>query len=230
VKKWSLTVLLLVMALDVRGVERRTLKDVDLADMSRQLISMTQHDGMFAAIWWPPEFWAVALAREPGIPEETRTKILEDLGRYTLLGVVDARILPSGTFVFEPRDAVIRNTSIEWSGPKGRQRMVPLEEVPEDLRPLMQSLEPIMRSTLGELGRNLHVLVIADDAPTGRVMSPYEPGTLTFTLLPGARSAGKVLAIETPADALFVPRMCPNDKPAHVTWKVCPWDGSKLPD
>jgi hypothetical protein len=26
-----------------------------------------------------------------------------------------------------------------------------------------------------------------------------------------------------------LPRMCPNGKPAHVTWVVCPWDGSKLP-
>jgi hypothetical protein len=38
------------------------------------------------------------------------------------------------------------------------------------------------------------------------------------------------MKIEMPIDALFVQRMCPNGKPAHVSWVVCPWDGGKLPD
>jgi hypothetical protein len=34
--------------------------------------------------------------------------------------------------------------------------------------------------------------------------------------------------LELPLDSLFVPRLCPNGKPAHVSWDYCPWSGKKL--
>ena len=177
-----------------------------------------------------PRFRSIALAREPGIPEEARKQTIAQLGRYSMLGVVAANVLPTGRFEFESRDSVLKNAHIEWSGSKGRQRMVPLASLPDELRPLIQGVEPMMRATLGELGKNLHILVITDDAPAGRAMSPYESGTLTVTMQSGGGSAREALVIETPADALFVPRLCPNGKPAHVTWKFCPWDGARLSD
>ena len=229
-RRLSFALMLLMSSFAAQGAEHRALQDVDVAALSRQLLTMKQGNGLVAVIWWPPEFWSIALAREAGIPEDARKQTLAKLGRYSMMGVVDARMLPAGTFAFESREAVLKNSTIDWSGPKGRQRMVPMASVPEELRPILQALDPMMRATLGELGKNLHILIFQDDAPTGRVMSPYEPGTLTFTMLSGSGSPREVLVIETPADALFIPRLCANGKPAHVTWTHCPWDGVKLSD
>jgi hypothetical protein len=230
VKRLSLLLASLLCLHVAQSAERRAFQDVDVSALTRQLMTIEQGKGIAAAIWWPPEVWSIGLAREPGIPEDARKSILEQLGRYTLIGVVDATLTPGGGFEFATRDAVLKKITIDWTGPKGSQRMVPLASVPDELKAILQNLEPMMQATLGELGKNLHILIIADDAATGRLMSPYENGSLAITMMNGKASAPGKLLIETPADALFVPRMCPNGKSAHVTWKVCPWDGSKLPD
>jgi hypothetical protein len=59
-------------------------------------------------------------------------------------------------------------------------------------------------------------------------ISPYEAGTLRFTMGASGDLTAIEGGIETPMNALFVPRLCPNGRPAHVSWKVCPWDGTAL--
>jgi hypothetical protein len=41
-------------------------------------------------------------------------------------------------------------------------------------------------------------------------------------------AAAPTVVLETPLNSLFVPRTCPNGKPAHVSWKFCPWGGERL--
>jgi hypothetical protein len=230
VKRASWFLLLLSCALTAGAVERKALRDVDVSAMTRQLLTLKQGEGLMATVWWPPEFYAIALERDPEIPDDVRKRLREQMSRHHLFGVVNARVLADGTFAFESREAVLQNSTFDWSGPKGQQRLVPMKSVPEEMRPLIESLEPMMRAALGELGKNLHVLVVADDAAAGRFMSPYDAGSLTIVMSSGAGGIKETMRIETPIDALFAPRLCPGGKPAHVTWKFCPWDGSKLPD
>ena len=67
---------------------------------------------------------------------------------------------------------------------------------------------------------------LADDGK--RILDPYQPGGLQVDL---KRKNNQPLQakIEFPLNSLYVPRRCPNGKPAHVSWKFCPWTGAKLP-
>jgi hypothetical protein len=76
----------------------------------------------------------------------------------------------------------------------------------------------------------MHFFTLVDaaraDAPP---VSPLAAGELRIEVagFQGGRSgAGR---IETPLNALFVPRLCPGGRPADIRWKVCPWDGTPLP-
>ena len=226
--RWAL--LLICFASSMPAAERKPLADVDAAALSRQLLTIRQGDGIMAAIWWPSEFWAIALAREPRISPDLRKQMVADLGPYSLLGIVDATAQPTGTFAFSPREVVLKGATIEWSGSHGSHRLEPLKKVPAQLQPLLDNMEPLMRSMVGDLGRNLHIIVVENKGPAGAVLTPYESGSLQITLKTSEGVPREAMVIEAPADALFVTRSCPNGKPAHVTWKVCPWDGTKLPD
>jgi hypothetical protein len=106
---------------------------------------------------------------------------------------------------------------------------VPLAEVPQKLVPLLKVLGPILSSAMGPMGQNMNFFVLDDHKKGGRLISPYEPGMLRITLTDNKGVKLEPLLIEFPLDSLYVPRRCPNGKPAHVSWMVCPWDGSKLP-
>ena len=70
--------------------------------------------------------------------------------------------------------------------------------------------------------------VLSDTDQGDRLLSPYGNSTLLVTLTNKKGEVLEPIRFEMPLDSLFVPRMCPNGKPAHVSWVVCPWDGSKL--
>ena len=86
-------------------------------------------------------------------------------------------------------------------------------------------------TAMGNLGENMHFFVLPDvDSAGARLVSPHEFGTVEVKLGGRDSSSPVQLSVELPLDALFVPRVCPNGKPAHVTWTHCPWGGSKLAD
>jgi hypothetical protein len=61
------------------------------------------------------------------------------------------------------------------------------------------------------------------------MFSPFDAGAVIVKFGGRAKRQDISLTIERPIDALLVPRLCANGKPAHVSWTYCPWDGKKLP-
>jgi hypothetical protein len=87
----------------------------------------------------------------------------------------------------------------------------------------------MLSATLGKLGESMYFVVLDDQVKGHRVISPLEKGALRVTLTHEGPEPLGTFEFETPLDSLYVPRMCPNGKPAHISWVVCPWDGTKLP-
>ncbi len=115
--------------------------------------------------------------------------------------------------------------AIDASG-KAR-KMSHTEPADPDMQLLLDMMKPMLAQAMGNLGENFYFFPLpAFDNEDNRVLSPYENGKLRVTLQRGEETV--VLEIELPIDALFVPRICPNGKPAHVSWVYCPWSGEKL--
>jgi hypothetical protein len=229
-RRLAASLFLTLCAVAAQAAERMQPQDIDLSALARQMQTIRQGDGIQAVFWWPPEFWDASFARQREMPADAREEGMSLLGRYSLLGIAQAEVLPTGAISFHDRASVTKGLKVQWSGLKGVREIVPLATVPEDLQPLMNQLRPMMESSFGDMGRNLHIFVIEDFASTGGVLTPYETGALTVQINGKSGAPLAPIIIESPLDALFAPRMCPNGKPAHVSWKVCPWDGTKLPD
>ncbi|MDH5618858.1 MAG: hypothetical protein OEZ11_09465, partial [Gammaproteobacteria bacterium] len=96
-----------------------------------------------------------------------------------------------------------------------------------DLRIMLDQMRPILAQAMGSLGQNFYFFPLPDvDKKGNRMVSPYEKGVLRVQLM--NNDVPSSVELDLPLDSLFVPRLCPNGKPAHVSWNFCPWSGKKL--
>jgi hypothetical protein len=231
--KFLKTILALGLALSLctnaSAFEKKQPKDVDISAMTNETQRTSYAGGVHLAWWIPPEYWEASLSRDANVTDTARKQVLDTLRGYSMLAVVQAEVGALGNFTFYERDAVIKGLKLELSDGKDWASLVPLAEVPQKLAPLLKVLGPILSSAMGPMGQNMNFFVLDDQKKGGRLISPYEPGMLRITLTDNKGVKLEPLLIEFPLDSLYVPRRCPNGKPAHVSWMVCPWDGSKLP-
>ena len=221
--------LALPLCANAGAFEKKQPKDVDISAMTNETQRTSYAGGVHLAWWIPPEYWEASLSRDANVTDAARKQVLDTLRGYSMLAVVQAEVGALGNFTFYERDAVIKGLKLELSDGKDWASLVPLGEVPQKLAPLLKVLGPILSSAMGPMGQNMNFFVLDDQKKGGRLISPYEPGMLRITLSDNKGVKLEPLLIEFPLDSLYVPRRCPNGKPAHVSWMVCPWDGSKLP-
>ena len=221
--------LALPLCANAGAFEKKQPKDVDISAMTNETQRTSYAGGVHLAWWIPPEYWEASLSRDGNVTDAARKQVLDTLRGYSMIAVVQAEVGALGNFTFYERDAVIKGLKLELSDGKDWASLVPLAEVPQKLAPLLKVLGPILSSAMGPMGQNMNFFVLDDQKKGGRLISPYEPGMLRITLSDNKGVKLEPLLIEFPLDSLYVPRRCPNGKPAHVSWMVCPWDGSKLP-
>jgi hypothetical protein len=219
-----------LLATNLKAAEKRAPTDVDSGVLTQELQRASNDEGIVVAWWMPSEFWAVALGNEKSLTPAQMEEVMKILRQYTFIAVVDGEV--GGAAVdFRDRVAVAKSLSVEVVDGAGKGRkVVPVEPVPDDVQPLLQVLVPAMGAAMGNLGRNLHFFVFQDEEKDTRIFSPFDSGSVVVKLSGRENRQDISLSIERPIDSLLVPRLCANGRPAHVTWKFCPWDGKKLPD
>jgi hypothetical protein len=218
-----------LLATNLNAAEKRAVTDVDSGILTQELQRSSNDSGIVVAWWMPAEFWAVALGNEKSLSAAQMEEVMKILRQYTFIAVVDGEV--GGAAVdFKDRDSVAKALTVEVVDGAGKSRkVVPVEPVPEDVKPLLSVLVPAMGAAMGNLGRNLHFFVFQDQVENARVFSPFDPGAIVVKLSGREHRPDISLSIERPIDSLLVPRLCANGKPAHVSWNYCPWDGKKLP-
>ncbi len=213
------------------GADRKPIDEVDPAALNAETQKMKNPGSGMDFVWWiPPEFWQIVLTQDPSVPEAQVQQMIGVLRPYSVLAVVQADISPFGSFKFFDRDRVMAGLSVSIVREGGAISAIShLEASDPDLRIMLDQMKPVLAAAMGNIGQNFYFFPLPDtDSEGNRVASPYEKGTLRVRLSARDENLPSVLDIELPIDALFVPRICPNGKPAHVSWKFCPWNGEKL--
>lgn len=220
----------LMLALSTNAAERKSVLDVDINALTGESQSMVSTNNSFDLVWWViPEFWEATFRQSPDVSDAQADQLLSILRNHTVLAVVQADISPLGSFRFFDKDAVMKGLQVEAISADGKARTVSHTEAADpDLRLMLDQMRPVLAQAMGNMGENLYFFPLpAFDGEGEEFLSPYEFGRLRVSL--GRETIGPVLEIETPLDALYVPRTCPNGKPAHVSWTYCPWSGERLP-
>jgi hypothetical protein len=226
------TLLLTLASTASFAAERRPLVEIPIEALTRDTqVQPAGGDRHMTLVWWVPyEFWGAVLARDAGTPQASKDALLAAVKGVSVLGVVQADISTMGAFHYYPAEAIEKSLLITTTDAAGKSKPLSvLKEINPDLQVALGVFKPILSSAMGNLGANLHFFVLDDRADSGRVIDPYRAGSLTVKLTKSDKTP-LVARIETPLDSLFVPRVCPNGRTAHVTWKFCPWNGEPLRD
>ena len=217
------------MAYCAHAIERKPILQVDVNALTTDTQAMGGNANSIDVVWWiPVEFWEANLRQSGEVPESQVDLMLGILQSHTVLGVVQADISPFGAFYFFDKDKVMGGLKVEAIDAEGKvQTISHTEPADPDMRLMLDQMRPILAQAMGNMGENFYFFPLpAFDDEGERILSPYERGTLRVTLQRGEENSS--MDIEMPIDSLFVPRICPNGKPAHVSWTYCPWSGKKL--
>ena len=215
------------------GVERKPVEEIN----PDELVAETQVDvarvrNQIAFVWYiPVEYWQAVLNRNGDLNPEEKANILRTMTGLMVVAVVQGECPPIGPIRYYGRNHLLKNTrffQIDAAG--GQHPLRPYLSVNDQVRMLVESIAPSLGSAIGPLGDNLQFFIFNDQTiDRKRLLDPAQPGGLIVEL---AVAGGEPLRaeFEFPLNALYVPRICPNGKPAHVSWRYCPWTGKKLPE
>ena len=227
---------------DTPGANSVTAKKKILADVVMdELVKDTQvnlkgggdnrgGDNRLALTWWiPNEFWESVTSRDPTTSATDKEAILNAMSGITLLGVVQADISAFGTFNYYSKEEIEENIQISYVSSDGATlKLLPLKKTSSDLNIILSIIKPILEGAMGNLGSNFHIFVLNDRTSSGlRLIDPYNIGAI-YVQAKGRDDVKMNANIELPLNSLFIPRMCPNGKEAHVSWNFCPWSGKRL--
>ena len=224
-----LVLAMLSLASFAHAIDKKKITEVDLNALTVEGQVMTGGASDIALVWWiPSEFWEVSMRQESMVPEEQVNQVMGVLKNHSVLAVVQANVSPFGSFQFFDKEQIMEGLKVEIVRANGDVETISHTDPSDpDLRIMLDQMRPILAQAMGSLGQNFYFFPLPDlDEKGNRLMSPYEKATLRVGLVNNA--APSTVELELPLDSLFVPRLCPNGKPAHVSWTFCPWSGKKL--
>lgn len=225
----SVVVAVLFVASFAQAAEKKPLAEVSTDKLTNETQQMLSNDNNLNLVWViPNEFWEVALAQDKSVSDEDRKQMIDALDGNMIVGVVRAQISPFGAFRFQGEDAVFDALEVNYVPTDGGPTRLKLQKrVDGDAQLIIDSMKPMLRAAMGNLGTNFH-LFICEDSAGGRRISPYEKGQIAVHLGDIGDLEGGVAKIDFPLDSLYIPRACAKcGKKAHISWKYCPLCGQK---
>ena len=230
--KTFMSIVIILFVTSAFAVERMPIAEVSIDKILEDTQSQPPEagDNHIALVWWVPlEYWQSIFARDDSISEVQKKALLESLGEISLLAIVQADITMLGAFEFYSKKEVENNLAVSFIDSTNKQEgMQPMQKLDSDLEILLGQIVPILGAAMGNMGNNFHFFVFNDLAESKqRLLDPYSKSTLKVQL---KKKTGELMStsVEMPLNSLFIPRVCPNGKEAHVSWKYCPWSGEKL--
>lgn len=221
--------LLVVCASSSQAAESLPLKEVDLDRLIEQTqVNVSQDNGM-GLVWFLPETAFLRLISED-MPAHQLDEVRALLEGKCVVAIVRAQFGPFGGTTFFDKQTVLDGTRLTVKKSDGsRITMRTLEEVPVDLKLMINAAGPILADALGRMGENLHFYVFENAVADGtKVYDPYADEQVGISFVRMGRLPAVKQTNDTICDALFKPRYCANGKRAHVTWKFDPWTGERL--
>ena len=215
----------------VSALEQRADNEIPINELFKEAYLVDLNSDLMGIAWWIPwEYWKAVFSQHNQAPPKVIELIESQLRPVFILVVIQADVSPQTNFNFFSEETVRRGLKVAYVNRDGKAINLKLVEKSNDtLNLIKQSIRPVLSEVGGKIGDNFWLFVYGDvDSSGKRIVSPYEPGELRVTLGDRQGIQRSQLKVEFPLNSLFVPRLCPNRKPAHVSWKYCPWDGTRL--
>lgn len=227
-----LLVFLLLFTFKTSALEKQDIFDISLSELTSetQKQAKSKSDNHLSFLWWVPlEYWNTALTRDPNVNKTVKAEMIKILEDYNIFAMVQADVSAIGAFEFYPKESIEKVLKVTFINESGNEvQMKPVNKVSPSLDLLLSQVTPILKAAMGNLGENLYFFIYTDIAENGkRLINPFSKGNISIDFSNKEKERLNV-EIKLPLNSLFKPRICPNGEKAHVSWKYCPWSGSKI--
>ena len=215
----------------INALERRPIESIPTQELTKETRGIKSNGDSIKMAWY-------LLPEAYGLPPQP----------VVLIAVVKGKISPFGVFTFSSEIEIQKELKVTYTNSKG----IPTELVPvsktADISNFVTVFKPFFSKIAGEFGEGMWFFTYKNiDNFGNQIVSPYEAGELKIDMgIPEEASnieagelkidmgipeeSSNIALINFPLNSLFVPRVCPGGKPAHISWKYCPWDGTPLPE
>ena len=200
----------------LQAIERRSSQNIRPDELVKEVFQINPlNDEALSLTWW--------------LPFESF-----GLGHQSEILVIVAKVKPKRSnpadIEYASEAEIRQGLRVRYTSPSGKSIPLKLVSRSGNMNDLILELRPFFSKFAGDFGNGLRFFTFNNIDASGKdIVSPYESGKLDIFLDSGTARQTES-SIELPLNSLFVPRVCPNGKPANVTWKYCPWDGSPLSD
>lgn len=232
-KRITTALLVTIFVFSLGALEKRPPEKINPDQLTEEtLLDASRSKDHIAFVWYiPAEYWKAVISQNHEMSQLEKVRAGLVMSTLTVVAVVQGDLLRSGSVLYYDQPFLQENVKFTRIDAKEeRHDLIPYKTYSGEVKKLLEAIAPALGASVGPLGDNLQFFVFNDQSDDGsRVLDPYLPGALEVEL---KRKSGQTLRVrqELPLDALFVPRLCPNGKPAHVSWKFCPWTGKQLPE
>lgn len=198
-------------ATSIGALERRPIESIPIDELIKETMQMqTNGDSINMAWYFPIE--ALGAPPQPVV----------------IIAVIKAKMDSSDVFTFASEVEAQKGLKVTYTNSNGISTDLVPAPKSADVSGFITEMKPFLSKFAGNLGAGMWLFAYQNVDSSGKnIVSPYEVGKLKISL-GGEGDRQNSTLIEFPLNSLFVPRLCPNGKPAHVSWKYCPWDGTPL--
>jgi hypothetical protein len=190
---------------------------------TEQVDSRPHKMGIF---WWVPAEFREASVRKQGYSAELARKVFGPFRGYNVfLVAVGDPVAGIESWTKEPelrKKIVLRD--------QRGNIYKPLEGPPDDLRPLVATMKPVMQNMLGSFGEGLQFMVFPAKDNDGNVLvDPRKSSEIFLDVSDLMGPATSTYTWRFPLSSMTPPKLCPVGKEkVEANWKYCPWHGNKL--
>lgn len=197
---------------------------VNLTEYIREIqIWEKDNSQMTLAFWIPKSYWKISLQDNPQIPAETVDQLVATFEDYIFVCGLDVTIHNNGTASFTD-EAVLRE-SLSLVDDKSKTYL-PLEndQIAPDAVALMESIKPMFRQMLGQMGDGMHFYLFkVQDENGNNTIDEYKEGSFTV------KHSNKEFTYTLPLVTLMPSKKCPVDNAEMKgNWTYCPFHGNLL--
>ena len=202
------------------GVDLQAIvKETELVDMR------THKMGVF---WWVPfDFWVAAL-RVQGYNSPDMSRVFEPFGAYNVFLVAVGDLGP-GDSAWTAENEIKKNVLLR---DQRGNTYKPLQELPEDIAPMVELMKPVFKNMMGNFGEGLQfILFPAKDKDGNRFADPRKSSEFFLDVSRLMGTPSSTYTWRLPLTSLTPAKYCPAGKErVEASWKYCPWHGVKLTD
>lgn len=201
----------------------KNLEDISSDALLDETQLVSEDPDKLEMIWWiPREYWIAVNAEDPTTSSDEMDDLLDLLEGFEIFAVVLGDINDFGGVNFTDSEATVDLFSVTYK--ETDLAFLDENDVPSNLRMVLDIMKPIMRNLLGPMGENIN-FVVAENPKDTSVIPIDLFGTDTLHLSLGDFHQ----KIELPLNAVIVEKKCPVNQTLYSgRWNYCPVHGKPL--